>query len=459
MILFLRAFWEGSMKPRARRQTGQNDLFKARLDQIIDLGHELVRLAGAIDWAFLESAFSAVYSDEPGQPPLPVRLMAGLAILKHTYNLSDEGLAARWVENPYFQYFCGEEFFQHKAPFDRSSMTRWRQRMGEDRLNALIQESLAVAVKTKAMRLSELTQAVVDTTVQEKAAAFPTDAKLCHRARERLVRLAKRHGLRLRQSYARVGKFALIKQQRYAHAKQFKRAKRSLRTLKTYLGRVMRDIERAIASQPDLNALFRRELYLAGRVLTQKRSDRGRKIYSLHAPEVECIGKGKAHKPFEFGVKVSVATTLRHSPGGQFVLHAKALPGNPYDGHTLAAVIPAIEDITGATLSRILADAGYRGHNAPASHKMRVYTAGQKRGITPAIKKLMRRRAAVEPVIGHMKQDHRMGRNPLAHAAGDAINPVLAAAGYNFRRILAWLRLLLAWIIHTPCASKMLIPA
>ena len=442
------------MKPRARRETGQKDLFKARLDQIIDLGHELVLLARAIDWAFLEAAFGKAYSEAPGQPPLPVRLMAGLAILKHMYNLSDEELRRRWVENPYFQYFCGEEFFQHEAPFDRSSMTRWRQRMGEEQLNALVQESLAVAVKTKAMRLQDLTQAVVDTTVQEKATAFPTDAKLCHRARERLVRLARRHGVRLRQSYARVGKFALIKHQRYAHARQFKRARRSLRTLKTYLGRVMRDIERSIAKQPSLNTHFRRDLYLSGRVLTQKRGERGRKVYSLHAPEVECIGKGKAHKPYEFGVKVSVATTVAPSPGGQFVLHAKALPGNPYDGHTLETVIPAIEKITGATLSRILADAGYRGHNAPASHKMRVFTQGQKRGVSPAIKKLMKRRAAAEPVIGHMKQDHRMDRNHLAHAAGDVANAVLAAAGYNFRRLLNWLRLLLAWIVCASNASR-----
>lgn len=444
------------MKPRMRQDSGQTHLFKARLDQIIDLRHELVLLARAIDWAFLETAFGAAYSDAPGQPPLPVQLMAGLSILKHTYNLSDEELTRRWVENPYFQYFCGEEFFQHKAPFDRSSMTRWRQRMGEERLNALIQESLAVAVKTKAMQPQDLTQAVVDTTVQEKAAAFPTDAKLCHRARERLVRLAKRHGVRLRQSYARVGKFALIKHQRYAHARQFKRARRSFRTLKTYLGRVMRDIERAIAKQSSLNAHFRRELYLAGRVLTQKRGDRGRKVYSLHAPEVECIGKGKAHKPYEFGVKVSVATTLKRSRGGQFVLHAKALPGNPYDGHTLQTVIPAIEKLTGATLRRILADAGYRGHNAPATHKTRVFTQGQKRGVNPAIKKLMKRRAGVEPVIGHMKEDHGMDRNHLAHAEGDAINAVLAATGYNFRRLLNWLRLLLAWIVCTHRACRML---
>jgi IS5 family transposase len=444
------------MKPKAHRETGQTDLFKARLEQIIDLGHELVRLGAAIDWAFLEISFGAAYSDVPGQPPLAIRLMAGLAILKHTFNLSDEALCARWLESPYFQYFCGEEFFRHRLPFDRSSLTRWRQRMGEERLNALIQESLAVAVKTKAMRLPDLSQIIVDTTVQEKAVAFPTDAKLAHRARERLVRLANRHGVKLRQSYARVGKFALIKQQRYAHARQFKRAKRSLRKLKTYLGRVMRDIERAIVKQPALNEAFRRELYLAGRVLAQKRSERGRKVYALHAPEVECIGKGKAHKPYEFGVKVSVATSLKRSSGGQFVLHAKALPGNPYDGHTLQTVIPAIEQTTGAALSRILADAGYRGHNAPPSHKFRVYTSGQKRGVTKAIKRLMRRRAAAEPVIGHIKQDHRMDRNHLAHAEGDAINAVLAAAGYNFRRLLAWLRILLAWFFYSRSASKLL---
>jgi len=212
------------MKPREQRETGQTDLFRARLDQIINLEHALVRLTRAIDWRFLETQFGAVYSDTAGQPPLPTRLMAGLAILKHTCDLSDEALCAHWLENPYFQYFCGEEFFCHALPFDRSSLTRWRQRMGAERLAALLQESLAVAVKTKALKPRELTEVVVDTTVQEKAVAFPTDARLAYRARVRLVRLARRFGVKLRQSYARVGKLALIRQQRYAHARQFKRA-------------------------------------------------------------------------------------------------------------------------------------------------------------------------------------------------------------------------------------------
>lgn len=325
-------------------------------------------------------------------------------------------------------------------------MTRWRSRMGEERIVALLQESLSIAVKTGAMKPTDTRQVIVDTTVQPKNVMFPTDAKLIHRARERLVRLAKRAGLDLRQTYVRVGKLALIKQQRYAHAKQFKRANKALRRLKTYLGRTVRDISRQIAGDAELDALFKWSLYQASTVLEQRERQRGRKIYSLHAHEVECIGKGKAHAPYEFGVKVSVATTLKRSKGGQFALHAKALPGNPYDGHTLAAIIPDMEKTIGNEINRVLADAGYRGHNAPESHKFRVFTSGQKRRVTPAIKRQMRRRSAVEPVIGHIKAEHRMGRNYLAGKQGDAVNAILAAAGYNFSLLLRWLKALL-WIL------------
>jgi IS5 family transposase len=446
-------------KPRERRETGAQDLFRSRLDQIINMKHELVRLAQAIDWRVLEARFGAVYSDGPGMPPLPTRLMAGLAILKHTFDLSDESLCARWVENPYFQYLCGEMFFCHDLPFDRSSMTRWRNRMGEERLTALLQESLSVAVKTGAMKPADTRQVIVDTTVQAKNVMFPTDAKLIHRARERLVRLAGKVGLDLRQTYVRVGKFALIKHQRYAHAKQFKRANKALRKLKTYLGRTIRDISRQIADDAELDAIFKWPLYQASTVLEQRQRQRGRKIYSLHAHEVECIGKGKAHAPYEFGVKVSIATTLNRSKGGQFALHAMALPGNPYDGHTLATVIPDMEALVGSTIARILADKGYRGHNAPPDYKFRVFLSGQQRGVTPAIKRELRRRSAVEPVIGHLKAEHRMGRNYLWFRRGDATNAVLAAAGYNFRRLIRWLRLLLRQILAALLAEPMINPA
>ena len=435
------------MRPRERRDSGEQDLFRSRLDQIIDMDHALVKLARTIDWRFLEEKFGAVYNDGAGQPPLPTRLMAGLAILKHTYNLSDEVVCELWIENPYYQYFCGEEFFQHRLPLDRSSMTNWRNRMGAERLQALLQESLSVATRTGAMKPADLARVIIDTTVQPKNITFPTDAKLMNRAREKLVTLAKRLGVKLRQSYERVGKLALIKYQRYAHARQFNRAKKALRKLRTYLGRVIRDIARKIEGDHWLETKFARLLNLARRVRDQERGQRGPKVYSLHAPEVECIGKGKPHKPYEFGVKVSVATTLKHSKGGQFVTHVQALPGNPYDGHTLARIIPAIEQLLGTNIERAHVDAGYRGHNAPPDYQFKVYTSKQKRRLTPQIEREMRRRSAVEPVIGHLKAEHRMDRNYLAHRHGDANNAILAAVGYNFRRLIRWLRILLSLVL------------
>jgi len=234
-----------------------------------------------------------------------------------------------------------------------------------------------------------------------------------------------------------------IQHQRYAHAKQFKRANRALRTLRTQLGRVIRDIGRKIGEDARLRAIFTWPLSLARRVREQRQRQRGPKVYSLHAPEVECIGKGKPHKPYEFGVKVSMATPLRRCKGGQFIAHVAAMPGNPYDGHTLAAVVPAIEQQIGVSLTRIIADKGYRGHNAPPARRRSVYISGQKRGVTAVIRRQLRRRAAVEPVIGHVKAEHRMGRNYLIGRHGDASNAILAAVGYNVRRLLAWLTALL----------------
>ena len=283
------AIWRMAMRPKERRDSGQRDLLRGRLDQIVDMKHPPAKLAASIDWGFLETSFGAVYSDGPGQPPLATRLLAGLAILKRMHDLSDEVLCERWGETPYYQLFCGEEVFRREPPFDRSSLTRWRQRMGEETLVALLQESLAVATRAGAAKPSDFSKAIVETTVQEKAVAFPTDARLMHRARERLVRLAKKHGVALRQSYERIGKHALIAHQRYKHAKQHKRANKALRRIRTFLGRVERDIARKIKGSEALRAVFRRPLYLAERVREQRQNQRGKKIYSLHAPEVERI--------------------------------------------------------------------------------------------------------------------------------------------------------------------------
>jgi transposase, IS5 family len=420
------------------RDDRQDDLFRTSLEAIINLRHPLVRLAAEINWDFLAKRFSSVCRVGPGQPPLPTRLVAGLFILKHMHNLSDEALCDRWVENPYFQYFCGEAVFRHELPFDRSSLTRWRQRLGEEQIAALLQESLSVAHRSGAIETKDLERVVVDTTVQEKAIAHPTDARLTHRAIEKLVDLAKREGVKLRQSYLRLAKRAAIMVGRYTHAHQFKRARRELKFLRTRLGRIIRDIRRKIEDDGALEDRFGPLLDLALRVRHQEQRQRGPKVYSLHAPEVECIGKGKARAPYEFGCKVSIVTPVTAPRGGQFVLHAKALHGNPYDGHTLAPVIADLEKLTGVAVRRIHGDKGYRGHNYP--DRFKVWISGQLRRVTKVIRREMRRRAAVEPVIGHLKDDHRMRRNHLKGREGDRINAVLAAAGYNFSLLLRWLQ-------------------
>jgi IS5 family transposase len=257
--------------------------------------------------------------------------------------------------------------------------------------------------------------------------------------------LARRHGVALRQSYVRVAKRAALMAGRYIHAKQFKRANRELRFLRARLGRLARDIARKTRGDAALKAIFEVPLRKAHRIRWQRQQERGPKLYSWHAPETECIGKGKAHKPYEFGSKVSITTTNRRSPGGQFVLHAKALPGNPYDGHTLAEVIAETEALTGCAVARAYVDKGYRGHDIPQPR--RVFISGQKRGVHGVIKRELRRRSAIEAVIGHLKNDGHLGRCFLKGYAGDHANAVLTAVGYNFRLILAWLRLLLCLIL------------
>jgi IS5 family transposase len=430
-------------KPRDDRQ---KDLLRPPLDEIIDLGHPLAHLAREIDWDFLDARFSSVCRRGPGQPPLPTRLVAGLLILKHMHDLSDEALCARWLENPYYQYFCGEEAFQHRPRFDRSSLTRWRQRLGEEQLAALLQESLSVAHKTEALSTKDLERVAVDTTVQPKNVAFPTDARLLHKAIVMLAGLARAHEVPLRQSYVRVGKRAALKAGRYAHAKQFKRHNRQLKFLRTRLGRLIRDIRRKIDGNEELQEIFAIPLTRADQVRHQKQRQRGWKLYSLHAPEVECIGKGKARAPYEFGCKVSIATPVTKPKGGQFVLHAKALHGNPYDGHTLGPIVAEMEAQSGVEARRIHVDKGYRGHNHP--NKFRVWISGQVRRVTKTIRREMKRRAAVEPVIGHVKAEHRMDRNYLKGRDGDCANAILAAAGYNFSLLLRWLETLLRALIQ-----------
>jgi transposase, IS5 family len=421
------------MQPKSR--SPQCELFGARLSELLNPEHPLYVLAERIDWSQFDAAIDACYAEELGRPGVNTRLMVGLLYLKHAFDESDESLVARWVENPYWQFFCGFNYMQHELPIDPSSLSRWRKRVGAERLEKLLEATIHAALAMKAMRPQELQKLNIDTTVQEKAIAFPTDARLYHKMRAALVRRATALGIRLRQNYRFKGKKLLAKQGRYAHARQMKRAGKMTRQLKTILGRVVRDIERKagkiqsqIADEP-----LRELLVMSERLLEQTRTSKN-KIYSVHAPEVECLAKGKAHKRYEFGCKTSVATTSRSN----WIVGAQALHGNPYDGHTLRGAIAQAERLSGHTPQDVMVDQGYRGHGYEGSAIVHVVRSIPKRA-TRALRRMLKRRAAIEPTIGHLKSGNRMDRNYLTGQEGDRINALLSAAGYNLRKLLRWI--------------------
>jgi IS5 family transposase len=454
------------MRPKLPSEPKTDDLFRSRLDAILDARHELVRLSKLIDWARFDQAFGELYAAQKGRPALPTRLMVGLHLLQHAKGLSDDAVCAAWLENPYYQFFCGEAFFQHQLPLDRSSMSRWRGRIGQDKLELLLAETLAAATRAKAVDPAKFERVTIDTTAQTKAVAHPTDSGLFLRAVEWLNRFAKGAGLPLRQSFARLAVRSRREAARLIHTRAHKQALREVRRLRTFTGRLYRDIARKIAQRPDLQDAFRPVAEPILRLLAQKQGDK-HKIYALHAPEVECIAKGKARTRFEFGVKASFAVintrTKRPTPnqgpgdkpraslvgkpfifGGQFIVGARACPGLPYDGHTLKHQIAQVERLTGVKVQRAYVDKGYRGHGLKQPE---VYVA-QTRGLaSPTIKRELRRRSAVEPVIGHMKQDGKLDRHWLQGENGDAVNVLLVAAGHNIRLILNWLGIFYAFIL------------
>lgn len=423
------------MKPKKPAESHQDDLFSPRLSELVNPHHELYRLAELIDWTKLDDEFGGYFVVEKGAPALPTRLMAGLHYLKHAYGLSDEQVVARWVENPYHQYFCGEPYFRHQLPCHPTSLTKWRNRLGEAGCEKLLAMTLQAGVSSKTVKKSHFKSVTVDTTVQEKAITYPTDGKLYERCRQHMVRLAKAHGIVLRQNYNRKAPYLLLMANRYSHARQMKRRQRALKQLKTLVGRVYRDLERQLPDQPiEVQIAFRETLEKTRRILQQQRHDTD-KLYSFHAPEVECISKGKAHKKYEFGVKAGVTVTNKSN----FVIGARSFPGRPYDGHTLESCLEQAEEISGVKVEEAFVDLGYRGAEV---EEVNVYKARQKRGInTRRLKRALKRRNAIEPIIGHMKNDGLFGRNYLKGSQGDAMNAVLCAAGHNVRLILRQLRI------------------
>jgi transposase, IS5 family len=428
------------MKHRPR-SPGHADPTRPRLVDMIDGRHELVRLAALIDWSWFEEHWAGLFPSPEGRPALHPRLVAGLMYLQHAYGLSDEAVLARWVENPYFQHFTGETFFQHQLPLHPSSLSRWRRRIGEEGVEWLLTKTIEAGRAAGAVTERSLSQVVVDTTVMEKAIAHPTDSRLYERARRSLVTLARRVGIRLRQNYNRKAPRLAARAGRHAHARQFRRMRKALRTLKGHTGRVLRDIRRKIGAvaegRPRAQALDRLEL--VARLLRQTPKNRN-KIYALHEPAVDCIAKGKARVRYEFGTKVSVATTLAEG----FVVGMRSMPGNPYDGHTLGEALQQVETLTDQRVSLAVVDRGYRGHGVQGT---RVLVSGTRRGLTPTLARLLKRRSAIEPEIGHMKADGRLARCGLKGLLGDAIFAVLCGCGHNIRKLLAHLRALLAALL------------
>lgn len=419
----------------------QATLFGIPLERICSPKIALVRLAKQIDWAAFDAAFGPLYCQDNGRPAKSTRLMVGLHYLKAMYAESDEELIEKWVENPYWQYFCGETEFQDEFPMDPTTLGKWRKRVQAAGLEKLLSETIATGFSAGILKREHLKRVNVDTTVQEKAIAFPTDARLYHRMREKLVNEAKSIGVELRQTYTFKSKRALIMQGRYRHARQAKRANKEVRQLKTYFGRVLRDLDRKTRNT-ERSERLRSLLDLGYRLFRQKREDTN-KIYSLHAPEVECIAKGKAHKKYEFGCKVSFVTSSK----GNFILGAQALHGNPYDGHTLSGAIEQAERLIPGDKKKIEAafvDQGYQG-SACNGVEIHIVKRGLKR-MKASLRRWLKRRSAIEPLIGHMKNDGGSRRNHLLGQEGDRLNALLMACGFNLRKCLRAVSFYLFWL-------------
>jgi IS5 family transposase len=428
------------MKPKPTVRTPQRELFRVELVSLVDTAHPLVKLAEKIDWRLFEAQLGRTFDGKTGAPGINTRLMVALHYLKYQYNLSDEAVVGRWVENPYWQHFSGGQFFEHELPIDPSSMTRWRKRLGEAGAETMLKATIDAGVEMKVITPSQVRHVNVDTTVQTKAIRYPTDSRLYDRARERLVAQARKAGVSVKQSYERVGKYLVMKASRYAHARQMKRAKACTRKLRTNLGRVIREVER----QGDFPAL-NRILVVCKRIHAQRVDDKD-KIYSVHEPEVKCIAKGKAGKKYEFGQKVSVAVTSK----GGWLMGAMCITGNPYDGHTLKQQMEQVERLCIKTPGpkTVHVDMGYRGHNYGGDHT--VIVDRRRRGETPKrIWRWMKRRAAVEPTIGHLKTEHRLDRNQLRGAIGDSINAILSAAAMNFGKLLGFFLAILFQLLES----------
>ena len=436
------------------------DLYRPRLDAMIDMRHPLVVLSGHLPWGQIEAALAPAFerrnrsgriiqSDglfgpggdlvgagvtQSGRPRMPIRLMASLLYLKHAFNLSDSDVVQRWSQDVVWQYFSGNVFYEPRLPCDAGQLGRFRKGIGEAGVEELLRATINTAVHMGAMKPQEFERIIVDTTVQEKAVAHPVDSRLLEVARCKLVKAAKNVGVELKQTFAKEGKELRRRAGGYAHAKQFKRMRRVVKRQRTIVGKLIREVQRKVpqvqGATPQALQGLQVVVTRAQRIMLQKPKDKN-KLYAMHAPEVECLAKGKARQPYEFGVKVSVAVT--HKSG--LIVGARSFPGNPYDGHTLNEQLEQVSilcEAHGVRPKEAVVDLGYRGVGQD-NPGVKIVHRGWIKRMTAQMRQQLKRRQAVEPVIGHLKADHRMKRCWLKGAEGDALNAVLAASGFNLR--------------------------
>jgi IS5 family transposase len=452
------------------------DFFRARLDHMIDLRHPLCVLSCRMPWQHIEASLSQLFmrkarasvampdldlfgeapavtgrASNAGRPRVPLRVMIALLYLKHAFNESDEGVVERWGETPTWQFFSGRAHFEHRRPCDATTLIKFRQLLGDEGVEELLAQTINAAVEMKLIAKGELSRVIVDSTVQQKAIAHPTDSRLLEVARDKLVQAAKDAGIALKQTFVKEGKQLARKAGRYAHAKQFRRMRKAIGRQRTVLGRLAREVERKIATttaacaavnatpiaaavQQALFTTLERAQRIWAQTAAKKTVAGQKKLYAFHAPEVECIGKGKSRQPYEFGVKVGIASTLKHN----LIVGAKAFAGNPYDGHTLNAQLEQASILmqdNHVKPSDVFVDLGYRGVDAN-NPTVAIKHRGKFKGLSASDKRMLKRRQAIEPIIGHLKQDHRMDRCHLKGETGDRLHAVLCAAGYNFKWLL-----------------------
>ena len=407
-----------------QKHSNQVGMFHSLVDQL-DQKHPLYLLANRLNWQVFEDNFSKHYSEKMGAPSKPIRLMVSLLILKHIRNLSDENLVEQWSENVYYQYLGGEQFYRPSAPCSSTELVAFRKRIGEEGMTLILKESIQLNRTKDDDNFGETIS--LDTTVQEKNITYPTDDKLYKKIIKKCVDIAENADVVLHQTYSKELK-KLSQLQRFKKRKNgFKIANKANKRVKTIAGRIVRDVERKLS--PMDVSMYGRDIALFKKVLAQKR-DTPNKIYSLHEPNVKCYAKGKEHKKFEFGSKVSVALCQQTN----IVVGALNFTETIHDSKTLIAAIEQVKELTTVTPKEVFADRGYVGKSAHEQTK--IFTPKPNPNITKEQRQKHSKRAAIEPTIGHIKIDHRMARNFLKGTTGDAINLLLAAAAFNFKRVM-----------------------